>query len=63
MKDGIKSYQKYHSEESINKLYKVDPVSMVHIAVHNSAFNSIVGHVVYKPPIMAVFLVSTVKGS
>ena len=27
MKEGIKDYQKYHSEDSVNKLYQVDSVS------------------------------------
>lgn len=32
VKDGIKTYQKYHSEEAVDKLYQVDPVSE-----HNAA--------------------------
>lgn len=31
MKEEIKVYQKYHSEEAVNKLYKPDPVSSIGI--------------------------------
>ena len=29
VKEEIKVYQKYHSEEAVNKLYKPDPVSSI----------------------------------
>lgn len=34
VKEEIKTYQKYYSEETVNKLYKPDPVS-THIDEHS----------------------------